>query len=167
MISYDSRQLELVSQFSGFLALINDPKKFAQAADDAQKTLAAIQEALGKLKTKEQVDAYVDSELAKLDKAKKEFADQQVKANAELDARAKNLAAYDKSLGEKNALLDTKAADLDALAKSLAVQEISVRDRNSYAYQQAKAIDLKIIELNKKEEELAQKLSTVKKMLGE
>lgn len=166
-VSFDPKALETVAQFGAFVQLLQDPKKLSVTVEEAKGTLASIQEALGNLKTKEQVDTYVDSELDKLDAQKAEFETTKTALKADVESKVKKLTEKSDALDKKVTTLQEQESSLKEFKDQLDARDVLSGKVLADAYEQAKAVDLKMQELQVKETDLNEKLSVVKKMLGE
>lgn len=84
MLSFDPRQLELVSQFSNFLQLLADKDALLKIIQDAKDVLEANKAILGPVRTKEEADAYLTEAADKYSKAQELIKQDFAKADAEI-----------------------------------------------------------------------------------
>lgn len=167
MISFDPRQLELVSQFAGLLQFLSDTKDLKTVLDQAAAFNAEIKERQGLLETKEKVDAYITAELDKLDaeKARREKlmeTDKQdlVDQKAQVQADQAEVAKAKRDVSALKKAVQDKLDDLKA-------REEEVNATLERAKNQAADVEQRKQDVLAKEVLLDEKLATVRKMLGQ
>lgn len=167
MLSFDPRQLELVSQFSNFLQLLVDKEALLKIIQDAKDVLEQNKAILGPIRTKEEADAYLQEAKDKLEQTheliKKDFADadlqiEKLRVTVETTLKEANQ--------EKTTWADLKQKQATALQEIEKLREELTLDRNELDK------NLEAQRLAKEEIELAntklqEKLAQLQKVMGD
>lgn len=167
MLSFDPRQLELVSQFSYFLQLLSDKDALLKVIQDAKDVLEQNKAILGPVRTKEEADAYLTEAADKYSKAQDLIKQDFAKADADIKVLKD---AADKDRDEAHKLFSQAIAEkakLEEAQKVLAaelnkVQELKLEAEAKLAMADAVAKDNAATQVV-----LAEKLAKIQAVLGE
>jgi chromosome segregation ATPase len=167
MISYDPKQLELVTQFASFVEVLKDPKAFADKVNEAKDVLSQVKTALGNLQDKKAIDSYCDAKEAAFKKTQ-ESLDLAKAANEKvvLD-KTQQLDKREEDLKDKQSSVDSLKRALDVRDQTLAAKEKEVQSKLDQANKQLADVNAKAKELQDKEQVLNTRLATVNKLLGQ
>lgn len=167
MLSFDPRQLELVSQFSSFLQLLADKDALLKVIQDAKDVLEQNKALLAPLRTKEEADAYLQEAKDKLEQTheliKREFAEVDVQASATKAAAA---AVLKEANQEKATWADLKQKQATVLQDIEKLREELTLDRNELD-KNLEAQRLAKEEIDLANAKLQEKLAQLQKVMGD